>query len=100
MSTIVRLALPLTLWLVSFSTVYAVQALGCSRHWPATLDPRGALLAAIALAGAVQALTLWALVRNPAPAPPMQRIIAIVGVVALVASVWTLLPAALTTACL
>ena len=106
MRDVLRVALPLTLWLVGFSAVYALQGLTCSRHWAAAgLEDgaaRGALVAAWGGAVLVQALVLAGLRAAPLASPrPFARGLSVgLAVVALVAAAWTLAPVAWTSACL
>ena len=105
MSTVLRLSLPLTLWLASFSAVYGLHGLLCSaRFAPPELEPRGRLLllgAALA-AVALQAGLLAALrSRRWPPADPVTgRISVMLALVALVGTIWTLFPALMVPHCL
>lgn len=106
MTDILRIAAPLTLWLAAFSAVYGLHGLVCSPRWTeAGLDlaaGRMALVLAAALALGLQAALLLAL-RAPhfAARPGFTRRLSLgLAMVALVASAWTLLPVATTSACL
>ena len=44
MTDVLRLSVPLGLWLAGFSATYALQALSCSRHWPEALPERVVLV--------------------------------------------------------
>ena len=68
MIEILRLSLPITVWLTGFSAVYALQGLSCSRHWPADLEARPVLLAAWAIAIVLQLIALIAVLYAPSPA--------------------------------
>lgn len=106
MIDILRISVPLTVWLASFSAVYGLEGLVCSRRWAGIgLDleaGRLALLAAWLLAIAVQ-VALLLLLRSPRFALPsafVQRVSLTLAVVALIATVWTLFPVVATSLCL
>ncbi|MGR3464579.1 hypothetical protein [Limimaricola sp.] len=105
MSTVLRLSLPLGLWLAGFSGLYGLHGLMCSSRWaqpPLGLSERGLLVAAAIAAIAVQALCL-AVLRSPRwrdPDPAIRRISLALAAIALVAAVWTLLPATAVLSCL
>ena len=100
MREILRLSVPLACWLAGFSAVYALQALSCSRHWPEGLPVRPLLLLGWGLTMALQATLLWAILRDPGGSPFLRFTGRSLAIVALVASVWTLMPVALTSVCL
>jgi hypothetical protein len=94
------------LWLAAFSGVYALQGLGCALDWPdvrlATLSLlRVALLAAWGGAILLHIALLLALRSDRfLPAPPFaHRIGVTLGWVGLGATLWTLQPVALASAC-
>lgn len=106
MADILRISVPLTVWLAAFSGVYGLQGLVCSPRWmEAGLDlaaGRTALLLAWGLSIAIQAALLLAL-RTPRFASPSRFVrwtSLTLSVVALVATVWTLLPVATVSICL
>ncbi|MCL3883354.1 hypothetical protein [Marivita sp. GX14005] len=105
MMDILRLSLPLALWLASFSAVYGLHGLICSGKWASLglteLSARAALLIATALAVAVQAALVFALRSPPfaSPSPSLRRVSLTLAIVALIATGWTLFPAALMTMC-
>lgn len=105
MSTILRLSLPLTLWLAAFSAVYGLHGLFCSSRWTPVFEDwtgRAILVAAAVAVIAMQAAMLFAL-RSPrwaASDRTMQRTSLILAAAALVASIWTLLPTAVASHCL
>ena len=105
MNAILRLSLPLTLWLASFSAVYGLHGLLCSSRW-ATLAPelpgRALLIGASLAALALQALLLVLLrsSRWPHPDAAIHRISMALAIVALVATAWTLIPTLTTSHCL
>lgn len=106
MIDILRISVPLTVWLASFSAVYGIEGLVCSRRWAESgLDlqtGRVALIAAWMLAIALQIAFLLAL-RAPRLASPsgfVQGVSLALAVTALVATVWTLFPVVATSLCL
>ena len=106
MTDILRLSLPLSVWIAAFSAVYGLEGIVCSGNLAAAgLDPdrgRAFLLAAWAAAIAVQAvLIVWLRMPRFASALPwVQRVSVILSWVALVATVWGLMPVATTSLCL
>ena len=100
MIEILRLSLPISFWAIGFSAVYALQGLSCSRHWPTDFDARPILLAAWAVAIAVQALSLMAVVYAPSSSRFVQATSLAIAIAALVAAVWTMLPVLTASTCL
>ena len=100
MIEILRLSLPVSVWIMGFSTLYALQGLSCSRHWPTDIDARPVLLAAWAVAVAVQALSLMAVVYVPSPSRFVQTTTVTLAAAALVAAVWTMMPVLAASICL
>ncbi|TFL18352.1 hypothetical protein [Jannaschia formosa] len=106
MTELLRIAAPLSLWLASFSAVYGLEGLVCSDAWTGLeLDSgagRAALVAAMVLAVSLQAGLLVALQgqRFGSGVPALRRISLVLGIAALIASVWTLLPVMLMPLCL
>lgn len=100
MRDVLRLSVPLATWLAGFSAVYALQGLGCSRHWPEGLPARPVLLAAWVLTVVVQAVLVLSLLRDPSPSPFTRTTSLALALTALVAAVWTLMPVAITSTCL
>lgn len=92
MIEILRLSIPITIWLTGFSAIYALQGLSCSRHWPAGIEPRPVLIAAWAVAFALQALILLAILYKPSPSRFVRRTAITLAAAAVVACVWTMLP--------
>ena len=92
MIEILRLSLPITVWLTGFSIVYALQGLACSRHWPGDLDSRPVLLAAWAIAVVLQLLSLVAVLYAPSRSGFVQTTATALAATALVAAVWTMMP--------
>ncbi|WP_417525914.1 hypothetical protein [Marinovum sp.] len=105
MTTILRLALPLTLWLASFSAIYALHGLLCSSRWAVAgvdLPGRGVLIAALVIALLLQ-VALIAFLRAsvwPETDPSIRRISLVLGAAALVSTLWTLMPVVLVSHCL
>lgn len=106
MTDILRLSVPLGVWIAAFSAVYGLEGIVCSDLWRAAgLSPgqgRGALVAAWIAALALQ-LALLAVLRRrrfASSLPWVQRIATILGGVALVATAWSLLPVVTTSLCL
>lgn len=99
MKNVLRIALPLTFWIIGFSAVYALQGLACSRHWPPGLDGRTALIAAAAVFIVVQGLVLTAVLARPAASRFVQRTATTLAAAGLAAAVWTSLPVLTLTVC-
>ncbi len=99
MIEVLRLSLPISLWVTGFSAVYVLQRLSCSRHWPADTEARPILLAAWAAAVAVQALSLMAVVYAPSSSRFVQATSLVIAIAALVAAVWTMLPVLAASVC-
>ena len=106
MTDILRISVPLTVWIAAFSAVYGLEGVICSELWRAAGlsvgQGRIALVAAWVLAIALQVALLAAL-RRPRLAsslPWVQRLAMILGCVALVATAWSLMPVVTTSACL
>ena len=105
MTDILRLALPLTLWLAAFSAIYGLQGLVCSDRWAVTglsLDTGWlALMLARAAAVGLQVVVLLAL-RSSRFGADRQFVrwvsVALAGV-SLVTTVWTMSPVATTSLC-
>ncbi len=100
MIEILRLSLPISLWITGFSAVYALQALSCSRHWPDDVDARPVLLAAWFVAIAVQVIGLMAVLYAPSPSRFVQTTAIAIAITALVAAVWTMMPVLTVSVCL
>ena len=103
MRDVLRLSLPLTLWLISFSALYALHGLVCAGAWGATPGPGNLAWGRIALV----ALGLAAVLLQTAAIVLLARSTAgfirttslALAVVALVATAWTAAPAALLPLC-
>lgn len=91
-----RLSLPLTLWLVSFSAVYGLHALVCTTGWAGSPGPGGMDWGRIVLVGAMAAavaLQAAGVAWLGATAPGFVRRVSLaLAVVACAATVWTALP--------
>ncbi|WP_230532590.1 hypothetical protein [Microvirga roseola] len=100
MRDILRISVPLTIWLASFSAVYGLEGLVCSDRWAQA--GRGALLMAWAAAIVLQIVLLLALrsTRFASPSGFVRGVSLALAGVALVATAWTLLPVAVTSLCL
>lgn len=92
MSQILRLSLPMTVWLIGFSSLYALHGLSCSRHWPPAIEQRPVLLAAAGLLIALQSLLLWLILRSPSSSPFVQWTATVLAVVATGSAIWTSAP--------
>jgi hypothetical protein len=107
MRDVLRLSLPLTLWLITFSALYGLHGLICAGNWGA--DPglgslplgRTALLAAAAVALLTQGAMIFLLFgsRVGAASGFLRQTSLALAVVALVATVWTVVPIALLPTC-
>lgn len=100
MIEILRLSVPLTLWIIGFSALYGLQGLTCSRHWPVEIDGRTALLIASAVVVAAQGVCLMAIRRALSSSPFVQTSATTLAITALVAAIWLVLPVLVTSACL
>ena len=99
MIEILRLSLPISVWLTSFSAVYALQALSCSRHWPEDMEARPVLLTAWLVAIVVQALGLMAVLYAPSPSRFIQSTAIAIAGTALIAAIWTMMPVLAASVC-
>ncbi|RVV98896.1 hypothetical protein EKE94_08375 [Mesobaculum littorinae] len=105
MTAILRLSGPITLWLAGFCAVYGLHGLLCSSRWGALVAPGTgrALLIVAALAAVAAQGALLAALRRPhrgGDDPVIRKATLILAATALVASIWTLLPVAVTSHCL
>lgn len=104
MTDILRLSVPLTFWLTAFSAIYGLQGLVCSPRWPEGPDlsaGRAVLIGAWLVSIALQAAILLAL-RSPRFASRstfVRETSQALAVVALIATIWTLAPVAITSIC-
>ena len=99
MIEILRLSLPITVWITGFSAVYALQGLSCSRHWPDDISARLVLLAAWAFLVGLQVLGLMAVHHAPSPSRFVQTAAKAIAAMALLAAVWTLIPVLAVSTC-
>ncbi|MBX9454603.1 MAG: hypothetical protein KL863_00480 [Rhizobium sp.] len=104
MIDILRLSIPITVWLATFSAIYGLHGLLCSDRWsaPAASGGQTILIGAWAFSIVAQAGMLFALgnSRMASPSPLTRRISVGLAVVALVANLWTLFPVVATSHCL
>ncbi len=108
MTDVIRLSLPLTFWLVSFSAVYGLHGIVCSSQWSATPSFTGlsqgrlVMLAAFVLAIVMQAAILaflWS-ERFGGASSFMRGTSLTLAVAGLIAVPWTLFPVAVLPLCL
>lgn len=101
MGTVIRLALPLTVWLAAFSAVYGLNGWLCTTGL-GDATARALLAAAVLLAVAGQGgLILWLGRADWRAAGPTLRGVALtLAVVALIGTLWTMLPGLMLTRCL
>lgn len=99
MSQILRLSLPMTVWLIGFSSLYALQGLSCSRLWPPDLNPRAVLIYAAVLLVCIQGLMLWSIIRKPAVSVFMQWTATFLASVALGSAIWISAPVVALSVC-
>lgn len=100
MREILRLSLPMTVWLIGFSVVYALQGLACSRHWPAGLETRPVLVGAWAVAVALQVVILIGVGYWPSPSRHIQNATIALAATGVVAALWTLMPVMAASICM
>jgi hypothetical protein len=100
MIDILRLALPITTWLIGFCAVYALQALSCSRHWPADFATRPVLLIAGGIVISLQVALTVGIVRTRSTSHFVQSVAITLAGTAFVAALWTMLPLLAATTCL
>jgi hypothetical protein len=99
MREILRLSLPMTVWLVGFSAIYALQGLACSRHWPPDFEARPVLIAAFAVAVMVQVAILIYVVARPSPSRHLQSVTTALAITGIVAVLWTFMPVVAASVC-
>jgi hypothetical protein len=103
MRDILRLSVPMTVWLMSFSAVYGLQGLVCSERLPyAGASTRHLLILTAILAVSTQAVLLWGLhsERWGSPHAFIRATSIILGIVALISTIWTLFPVAFMSICM
>lgn len=102
MRDILRLSMPMTVWLMSFSAVYGLQGLVCSSRlsYEQTAS-RYLLILAVIIAVSLQVVLLWGLYsqRWGSPHPFIRATSTVLGSVALIATIWTLFPVAVMSLC-
>ena len=99
MIEILRLSLPISVWITGFSAVYGLQGLSCSRHWPTDIDARPVLIAAWGIAIVVQVVCLATVRYAPSRSGFVQTTAMTIAAVALIAAVWTMMPVLVMSAC-
>lgn len=105
MTEILRISVPLTVWLASFSAVYGLHGIVCSQRWAeAGFDiaaGRALMTAAWIAAIALQVAFLVALrsSRFASRSAFVRAVSQTLAVAGLVATAWTLLPVATTSTC-
>jgi hypothetical protein len=105
MKDVLRLSLPLTLWLIGFSALYGLQGLVCSGDWGAGPEDlasgRIVLLAAVVAAVLVQGGMLFLLGATRAGAAPglMRSVSLALAAIALIATLWASVPVAVLPLC-
>ena len=100
MNEMLRLSAPMTAWLIGFSGTYGLQALACSRHWPADVAARPVLITVCAVVVGLQVLILVGALFSPSRSRHLQRITVALAATGVVAAVWTLLPVVALSICL
>lgn len=100
MIEIMRLSLPISLWIVGFSLLYGLQGFSCSSHWPTQIDARPLLIFAGVIGVAVQMVSLAILCKRPSQSHFVQKTALILAATAIVAAIWTAIPILATTICL
>ena len=100
MGTVIRLALPLTVWLAAFSAIYGLNGWLCTTGLAdATARP---MLAAAVLLAVVTEVGLFIWLRRSdwqTAGSTLRRVAMTLAVVALIGTVWTLLPGLLLSRC-
>lgn len=104
MNDVLRLALPMTLWLVCFSAIYGLHGVICATELSAEADPGWgglALTVGWVVAVVLQAVVLGLLWTDRFGGPPglVRRLARMLAVVGLVAAVWTFTPIAIVPVC-
>ena len=106
MRDLLRILLPLLLWLAAFSAIYGLHGIGCAQRWPEVALPaaslfRWALVTAWLAAILAQLVVLAALGsrRFGAPSPFARWTSLATAWAGLVATLWTLHPVALLADC-
>jgi hypothetical protein len=106
-SDVLRISIPLTVWLASFSAIYGLHGLACSANWTSAAFlglplARAALVAAWIAAIALQLGLVFAMKSHQFGSRSLfvRWISVTLSLAALVASLWTLFPVVATSACL
>ena len=107
MRDVLRLSLPLTMWITSFSALYGVQAALCTMDWsdqPAPFGLTTGRLVLLVIAGAavlaqVAALAILTTERFASRSAFVRKVSLSLAIVALIATVWTSLPVTFLSLC-
>jgi len=99
MIEILRLSLPMTVWLTGFSVIYALQGFSCSRHWPVDIDARTVLIGVSALGLFIQVLILLVVLYAPSTSRFVQSTATTLATAAVVAAAWTMMPVLTASVC-
>jgi len=99
MIEILRLSLPMTVWLTGFSVIYALQEFSCSRHWPVDIDARTVLIGVSALGLFIQVLILLVVLYAPSTSRFVQSTATTLATAAVVAAAWTMMPVLAASVC-
>ena len=99
MIEILRLSLPMTVWLTGFSVIYALQEFSCSRRWPVDIDARTVLIGVSALGLFIQVLILLVVLYAPSTSRFVQFTATTLATAAVVAAAWTMMPVLAASVC-
>jgi hypothetical protein len=100
---VLRIAIPLTVWLAAFSTMYGLEGLVCSGHGTGGALMGRTVLVAIALAAVALQIVLLLALRSASygsQSPFVRHVSVTLAIAALVATIWTFIPVAATSICL
>ena len=103
MTDILRISIPVSVWIAAFSAVYGLEGVICSDLWTAAGLSLGQGRSALIAAAIALQVVMLVILRGPRFAsslPWVQRLATILGCVALVATVWSLMPVVTTSLCL
>ncbi|KIN70578.1 hypothetical protein Z945_3633 [Sulfitobacter noctilucae] len=94
MKDLLRILLPLLVWVATFSAIYGLHGLTCSQHSNllASLPASGLLTGAWIVAILIQTIVLGGLHHWPSASATLQRIALTLGWTAIVAMLWSLFP--------
>ncbi|MGR3467199.1 MAG: hypothetical protein ACU0CI_04915 [Shimia sp.] len=100
MSDLLRLSVPLSVWLSAFSAIYGLQGLICAGHIPEGLGR--ALLVGGWLFAVILQIALLLAIRRPAWASDsafVQTLATTLAIVAIFAAIWAQMPVLFATTC-